>query len=247
MELNFTISEELLIVTGLLQKPKIVGWVDLQNTLWDKYKLGYELLQGNSCNFLITENSKYILEKSVEEVKLLIEEGLKTAEFGKLLQNAQEYKRWLENEWLVNKERVVKELKEITRTDLPKGIFTVYVVGNLVHMGRHLGNNRIAWGHKEDWPNYSLVYLSHEYLHEMFTYSKLEHAIIELATDNELRIRLNKSGEYFECNGKSVGHTYLRNIEKKFLPDWLNYLTHQEQNIFEFADFLKKKYPRHLH
>jgi hypothetical protein len=47
---------------------------------------------------------------------------------------------------------------------------------------------------------------------------KISHGIIELITDNELRIRLNKKGKYFKEQDRDVGHPYLREIEKKILP-----------------------------
>lgn len=154
--------------------------------------------------------------------------------------NANSYKKWLENEWKTNKEHVLSELKAIMRTDLPESVFTVYVVGNLVSVGRNLGNNKIIWGHKEDWPNYSLAYLAHECLHSVFSSSELEHAVIELITDNELRIRLNKGGEYFICEGKDVGHDYLRDIEKRTLPNWQHYLSDKSLDIHDFIDGVKR-------
>jgi len=235
MDLKFVISKQGLFITALLKKANIAGWVDLQNKLWDKYRLGYQLLQGNSYNVFINETSEDVLEKATEEVKLIMEEGMKSVEFAKLLQNAQEYKKWLESEWLLNKKKVEKELKEILRTDLPKDTFTVYVMGNLVNIGRHLEDHKIAWGHKEDWPNYSLVYLAHEYLHSMFSRSDLDHAAIELIADNELRIRLNQEGEYFTCGGKDVGHEYLRELEKSMLPAWRAYLGNKSLDIRRFV------------
>lgn len=233
MELKFVISKQELFLTALLKNATIDGWVDLQNTLWDKYMLGYQLLQGNTVNIFATEDSERILEKASEEAKLLISEGMKSNKFFILLKNAEEYKTWLEKEWLNNKEKVEKELRSIMKVDLPKDTFTVYVMGNLVRIGRYLGKHKFAWGHKEDWPNYSLVYLAHEYLHSVFSNSDLEHAVIELITDNELRIRLNNGGEYFTCNGEDVGHDYLRDIEKHMLPSWKQYLI-DNKDIFEF-------------
>lgn len=235
MELKFVISKKGLFITALLKSAEVEGWVDLQNKLWDKYRLGYQLLQGNVINIFENDTSTDVLGDATEEVKLLIDEGMKTPEFSALLRNAEEYKTWLENEWHANKEKITKELNDILRTDLPKDVFTVYVMGNLMHIGRHLGDNKIVWGHKEDWPNYSLVYLAHEYLHGMFSHSDLDHAIIELVADNELRIRLNGDGEYFTCNGEDVGHDYLREIEKKIYPSWQKYLLDKTSNIDDFV------------
>ncbi|NMB70427.1 hypothetical protein GYA27_04515 [candidate division WWE3 bacterium] len=240
MELKFVISKQALFVTALIKSAKIEGWVDLQNELWDKYRLGYQLLQGNAESIFATEDSERVLEKATEEVKLLMSEGMKSDKFLLLLQNAKEYKTWLEKEWMNNKEKVEKELKDIMKVDLPKDTFTVYVMGNLVHIGRHLGRYKFAWGHEEDWPNYSLVYLAHEYLHGVFSSSDLEHAVIELITDNELRVRLNNGGEYFICNGEVVGHAYLREIEMNLLPKWKEYLFDKNVDIHSFIDYNSK-------
>jgi len=42
--------------------------------------------------------------------------------------------------------------------------------------------------------------------------SDITHAVIELATDNELRIRLNRRGKYFDW----PGHEHLKKIEKNY-------------------------------
>ncbi|KKS16515.1 MAG: hypothetical protein UU80_C0005G0008 [candidate division WWE3 bacterium GW2011_GWA1_41_8] len=242
MLLNFVISTELLFITALLQDAEVEGWVDLQNHFWDKYHLGYRMLQGNHLDIFTSDSWKVQLGKATSEIEQMIDEGMKTDLYTKLLANAEDYKKWLEDEWVRNTDKIETELKNIVKTDLPDAVFTVYVMGNLMHVGRYLGNEKIAWGHKEEWDNYSLVYLVHEYLHEYFSYNQLEHAVIELIADNELRIRLNKSGEYFTCEGKSVGHEDLRDIENKILPYWQKYLADTSKNIYEFVDELKEKY-----
>lgn len=80
-----------------------------------------------------------------------------------------------------------------------------------------------------------MSYIIYEALHSLFGPSEVEHAIIELIADNELRIRLNKSGEYFE-----YGHDYLRPVLIKLIPEWKSYLLSNE-NIYEFRDRMLKK------
>jgi hypothetical protein len=241
MNFNFVISRQSLFVTALLQTPKIDKWIDLQNELWDKYRLGYQLLQGNVINIFESEDSKDLLEQAAKEVQLLIEDGMKTPQFVILLKNAEEYKLWLQNEWETNKKRVVKDLTDILRIELPKDVFTVVVMGNLMHIGRHIGNKKILWGHKEDWPNYSIVYLTHELLHSIFKNTDIEHSIIELCADNELRIRLNGEGAYFICDNEKIGHSYLQDIEKQMLTDWKIYLKDKSKNIYHFLEEQEKK------
>jgi hypothetical protein len=60
--------------------------------------------------------------------------------------------------------------------------------------GRYLGSNEISWGGVNEWENYEIVYIWHEILHDdklLGTESDVNHAIIELISDNELRRRLN--------------------------------------------------------
>jgi len=100
-------------------------------------------------------------------------------------------------------------------------------------------NQTIVWGHPEEWPNYSTVYLCHEIMHILTNLdpSDITHAVIELMTDNELRIRLNNKGKYFQY----PGHKHLRKLEKNILPEWKKYLKKPEKNIFNFIKDLKKK------
>ena len=49
----------------------------------------------------------------------------------------------------------------------------------------------ILWGHKEEYENYTTIYLWHEILHTYFDKTDISHAIIQLITDCELQNRLN--------------------------------------------------------
>jgi len=122
---------------------------------------------------------------------------------------------------------------------LPDKEFTVLITHPKVGNGKYAGENTIIWGHEENWPNYSIVYLFHEALHEILGKGKFVHEIIELASDNELRIRLNGKGEYFTENGQQVGHLDLIESEKKLLPNWQKYLKDPNMTIFEFLKSLE--------
>lgn len=244
MTLNFQISKEMLLITGLMQEPKIDNWKKLQDTLWEKYKPGYQLLQGNYRAIFSCSNYKEILNQSVKDMGGIISEGMKSSEFAELLVNAKNHKIWLEKQWQQKKELINKELVNILKTNVPEELVTVYVLGTLLHEGRNL-NGKIFWGQFEHWQNYSLVYLVHEYLHGLLKYSEIEHAIIELIADNEMRIRLNKEGVYFVCNGEQVGHKHLQVAEKLILNDWKEYLKNKEVNIHQFVEKMKQKYPQY--
>jgi hypothetical protein len=236
MNLKFEINEKYLFYEALFKGAKLDGRTDLQNELWDKYRKGYQLLQSyfNFNKVFISPNPDTYLQQSIEDMDKLIVEGMCTPLFKNLLKDTKEYKIWLEQEWDKNKEIVTKELRDILKIELPKNPVTVMVISNKMKGGQHIDTGVIMWGHSEDWPSYSLVYLAHEYLHDILAKSELEHAVIELATDNELRIRLNGTGDYFYINGKLVGHEFLFELEKKLLPNWKKYLTSKDKNIFEF-------------
>ncbi len=96
--------------------------------------------------------------------------------------------------------------------------------------------NVIGWGHHEEWPNYTTVYLWHEILHSYLGYSELEHTLIQLVTDNELRVQLN-GGSY----PPFVGHENLNPLTEKLFPYWKKYLQKDNKNIYELKEKLEKE------
>ena len=128
----------------------------------------------------------------------------------------------------------------MTGFDFNKTI-VVYIVHSSLPSGKTFifaEGQPILWGHNDLFENYTTVYLWHEILHTYLGTSQLEHALIQLIADNELRIQLN-GGSYppFE------GHAYLLPLMKKVLPLWNEYLAKTDKNksIVEFQKFLKEK------
>lgn len=237
MKLTFEVDTNYLFYSSLIKGVEIAGWVNLQNELWDKYKNAYQFLQKNYVEYFIKPTTITLDKNLHQEISELVTAGKSSEIFKKLTEDTISYKEWLENNWINNKDRVIDHLNDILRIDLNSLKIKVLVVGNKTHVGRHISNGVIAWGHPEDWQNYSLVYLMHESLHDIFGKRELEHAVIELITDNELRLRLNGSGEYFYENNKLVGHDHLLSLEKDILTAWKAYLADYSVNIF---DFIKK-------
>jgi hypothetical protein len=56
-------------------------------------------------------------------------------------------------------------------------------------------------------------------------------------------LRLNGKGEYFEQNGKDIGHENLKDFENNILLRWKEYLRDKEMNIFEFIEVIKNDSP----
>jgi hypothetical protein len=243
VNLSFEINKDLLF-SSLLFSDKTEAkesYIPLKNKLWERYKLPYNhFLKGNDYKNIFVDTQSN-LDDLVTQTKQMFEEGINSEEFKKLLTETEEYKNWLEKEWDSKRDRVVETLKDILRIELPTDKVTVYAVDPKVGGGSYLGNNQIFWGHTEDWENYNVVYLTHEFLHTFIPSGEIEHCLIELATDNELRIRLNGKGDYFIENGQPIGHDYLREKETHLLPYWKMYLNNKNKSFYDLIEDLKQE------
>ena len=243
MKLSFEINKNYLIYNALNKDVRMEGWVDLQNELWRKYLNGYKLLKGNHRQVFLENDPINKLSNSVDDLRNLFEEIKQKELYKTLLKETEEYKKWLENEWESNENILERKMQSILKTDISNIELKVFVVSNKMKSGLHISKGTIVWGHSEDFQNYSLIYLMHEMMHDMLESNNLTHAVIELATDNELRVGLNGKGEYFYINGRTVGHDYLLETEKRIENDWKEYLKNDTQNIYEFVVELESKYP----
>ncbi|GIW67381.1 MAG: hypothetical protein KatS3mg096_249 [Candidatus Parcubacteria bacterium] len=205
-------------------------------------------LRENKRIFLKVNNKrslKQLFNLLYKNSRELFNKILESKEFKKFLKETEDYSQWLENEWNLKKDIVLKNLEDITGLKIiDKNLnVDVFVVKPPLKGGFVIPHKKIiVWGHSEDWSNYSIVYLCHELLH-ILTYKKykhpnLMHALIELATDNELRIRLN-GGKY----PPFVGHSYLENIKKKIYPIWKQYLNKKlkVKDIIELEELILRK------
>src|SRR3989344_6381629 len=119
----------------------------------------------------------------------------RTAEYQKILVQTQEYKRRIEQEWDTNLGKSSGFMQEMAALPLDKE-YEVFLTHPSLPNGRYLGHRKIAWGGSTDFDNYNTVYLWHEVLHDdenLGTDGDISHAIIELLTDNALRVHLNGS------------------------------------------------------
>ncbi|MBD3366438.1 hypothetical protein GF360_03835 [candidate division WWE3 bacterium] len=236
MNFQFEVEETILIAEALFGKNAyaLEDWESLKNALWKDYKIAYEFfLYREVVLFFANDSALEQLRKVPNQTEALFDKVRKSKEYEKLLEKTEKYKAWLEKEWEDKKDIVLKELEDILRVDLPVETFKVAVLAPELGNGINIGD-KILWGHTEDWENYSLVYLVHEALHSLFGKSELEHALIELIADNELRIRLNGGDVYHSVAGDLEGHASLLEIKKELLDSWNVYLESQNQNIYEY-------------
>lgn len=238
---DFKINKIYLFLHTFIQADKLKmspfkEWVNLQNNLWNFSENIYNFLRSRlplQKDFNNSKDFKTYLIKNLSKIDQFIDWAIKSLEFKKLFQETEIYLNLVKNEWEKNKKIVSGELVEITGLLFPNKI-TVLITHPKMKNGRFLGDNTIAWGHKSEWPNYQTVYLSHELMHIMtndLINLKFTHPVIELATDNELRIRLNNGGKYFKEGKFNVGHKELRNLERKILPSWERYLQERKRGL----------------
>jgi len=194
-------------------------------------------------------NSGELLGRAFQKTESAFRVAMRTQEFKRILQETETYCAWVEKEWKQKGKYAIQLLKDIAGIKPPSTTVTVVITHPKLSNGAFIPKeNLIFWGHPEEWKNYTIVYLCHELLH-IFTHKKhsnerIMHAIIELATDNELRIRLNGKGTYFHEGKIEVGHPMLRKLERELLPLWQKYLrgTPGVKDIFD----LEKKATRKL-
>jgi len=205
------------------QKSDIVA---LQNAAWKASELNYKFLAGSLFDNPI-DVSKQFLESITRSIPEYLASLQASPEYAVIYKQTKEYLNGCEEQWSNNFEKTEKLVKSLTGIEFNDD-FTVFITHPSLKNGRFIGNKTIVWGHHEDWPNYTTVYLWHEILHYYLGNTKVSHALIQFITDNELRVDLN-SGTYppFE------GHHELFKVMEQSLSLWQNYLGSETKNLNE--------------
>lgn len=229
MKVDFKIDDNYLIVHTLANhgenrfssgkfKKDIVNF---QNMAWEKSKESYSLLTGSPFPGAVSS-------KEIKNLSAFIEYLKNTKEYAQIYQQSLDYRNWIDKKWQANFKKTLAIMEGITGLHFDKP-FTVYITHPSLRNGKNWGDNIITWGCNEKWTNYSVVYLWHEILHSYLDHSDKSHAVIELATDNELRARLN--GDKYP---PFEGHMNLLALKKKMLPRWRKYLKLTQKDIRGF-------------
>jgi hypothetical protein len=79
------------------------------------------------------------------------------------------------------------------------------------------------------------VYLWHEILHSYLPKDPISHCLIQLITDNGIRVLLNKEEQLFPL----IGHPALSTLMEAIYPKWEEYLKNSNRNIFELLSDLQ--------
>lgn len=269
MELIFKISKVELVNCIFARNDKhpkkllFPSWLRLEKRLWKKFKnepayyfinpIHYDWAFGNICAQAEEKGFEKIFSRTGEKIEEIYQEIFRSKEFQTIYSETKQYQNWLKKEWEKKESFIFNYFKNILGLKIPDYKINVHVFHPKLHRGNSNFKARIIqWGHSEDWKNYSVVYLAHELLHILADKkcAEMMHALIELAADNELRIRLNKQGEYFKEGAEDIGHPELRKLEKKILPDWKEFLENKVlenkggKNIIELEKQIQKKIKR---
>lgn len=167
-------------------------------------------------------------------------------EFLELYNGAIKYKEELQERWNLQKTKVYNYFADVLGINEEKQI-KVNVVNPEFNTGTNNLKNDIYWGHYKGQidPYYDVIYMMHESMHCIYPYKKewnsrqiaICHALIELATDNELRYVLEGNIKDY-----SNGHQDNNMQRNKLLPLWCAFLGKSESTILplkniEGADF----------
>ncbi|MDP4012926.1 MAG: hypothetical protein Q8R00_04965 [Candidatus Nanoarchaeia archaeon] len=200
-----------------------------------EYLINHTLFSLHKKKFSSNKYKKDLLEFQKIAKSYESKNTKKSLKFNKIIFQTKKYLNFCKKQWKKNYAKSYSIIKEITGLNLNKS-FTIYITHPSLKNGMYLGSNTIGWGHNEDWKNYTTVYLWHEILHAYMPKDKIAHAIIELTTDEELRIKLN-GGRYFSIDC----HPELKNIKKKLMPEWKEYLKQKSKNIKSFYNGVKNE------
>lgn len=232
MRLNLTIDQSYLVghtlssmspdrFSSSRHKKDIVSF---QNYAWSKSEECYNFIIGRTYpEVWIDDNDRSILEKASAYLSTIT----RNQTYKKIYLQTKRYLEFCNRQWIKNYHNSVEIISNLTGLNLDKTL-TVYITHPSLKNGAYLGNNKVCWGHKEEWPNYTTVYLWHEILHSYFSRTDFDHALILLIADNELRIRLN-GDKYPPFEGQKT----LFPLANKLLSYWKEYLFSKPRDIMK--------------
>lgn len=241
MNIRFIIKPEYVFLHAINMAQKnepFKGWGEYTNKIYDANPaIFYFLASASEYELYLSANqTRAELASLAEQV---LENQKRTPEYKRLVKETEDYLKFVSSQWDINKEKAMAVISELTGIVLPDIDVTIYLTHPKLNNGLSLDKTTLVWGHSEDFKNYSTVYLCHELMHLLtdLDNSDVAHAIIELMIDNELRIRLNNEGVYFEY----PGHSHLIELEKKILPEWQKYLKQSKKNLPKFISLMQQK------
>jgi len=196
----------------------------------------FELIRGglNADNFSnLCASKQFTLPEIGKRIDQLVQTLRLEATTAEILKQTAKALADVRKEWEHNYFKSHEILSDLTGLSLDK-TFQVFMTHPSTPQGFNDLRGNIFWTYRLDFPNYNTVYLWHEIMHYYVdpghNHERVAHSIVELLTDEELRVRLNGVG-YLPF----VGHEGLRKIEMQLLPSWQSYIKQKgKKNINDF-------------
>lgn len=145
-----------------------------------------------------------------------------------VLRTVQNHIRKCEEEWRENLEPSYAFIKKVTSVTDFSTPHKVFITHPAIKNGRNWGGGVISWGGETSMKNRTTIYLWHELLHSYFGKTIIDHALIELIANEELRTFLN-GGTY----PPFTGHAHLESVKNRLLPEWRIFLREPTGTVFE--------------
>jgi len=255
MKIDFEINKYELVAQVFRLRNKypdfLKYWESLEKRLISKYKnepafhLLYLKYNDWGLRMVLFGAEKKNFKKSFGNAGVNLEkifkEIFRSKEFSKLYLETEKYLNKVKKQWNRNEKYILEYFKNTLGISLENKKIKIYIFHPDIYNGRsEIYYDAILWSHPEEWKNYNSVYLAHELLHLLLDNKitdknyEIIHAVIELATDYELKKRLN--GERGDIK---IGHSELLKNRKKLLPYWNRYIKNPT-NILTFYKKAKK-------
>jgi len=189
------------------------GWYRFANHIWERSPGLFYFMSGQPEASLYLKQNR--LSPIAQQADRLLRKTMSTPQVQRLVKETENYRKSVESQMENNQHRASSIVQDLFGRKLPSKTVTVFLTHPNLNNGMTVDGNVIVWGHPEEYPNYSTVYIFHEAMHIITKHddSPEMHAAIELLTDNELRIRLNGTGKYFDF----PGHGELQQLERAML------------------------------
>jgi len=206
--------------------------IHLNNEAWKKYRYCYNFIR--ECKI---QNKNPI--DITKQINCLIKFTIENEIFVNIIKKTDEYKNIIEKRWNDKEKIVISFVETLTKIKIQGRFFIALLCPPEFYAGYNLefmtNQKLIKYGHTERWNNYSIVYIMHEILHSVFKFGNdITHCIIELISDNSLRMYLNASTEDY-----TMGHKYLTDLRLKMVPYWKKYIKSND-NIYKFVEDMVK-------
>lgn len=227
MKLEFKINESYLAAIAIHKSKMFDYLAEKHIKAFLKLKTNRRLVDRISAN---EDVNKLRIDN---DIRNLIEEIRKSKKFANLSKKTRKHLKYIKNQWNKNKRKCLNWIEELSGIKLPKKTIPVYITYPVSCGVYRINPSRIGWGTRERWKNYTSVYLCHELMHFLTEKhgGQVMHTLIELATDNEIRIRLN-GGKY----STKIGHKQNQWVMKMIRKRWGDYIQNKKgRNIVDLA------------